>query len=131
MTAKDLYQLGNLQAEIENDKKRLEELRAERENISPSLSGSGGSSRTDPKLEVLTAEIIDLEQLILDKQISCVRLQKRLERYIIEIPDSYLRTLFTLHFVQRKSYRQVARAVKGASPDSIRMMITRYIRSCS
>lgn len=130
MTAKELYQLGNLKTEIENDAQRLAELRAERLNVSPSLSGSGGESH-EPKLEVLTAEIIDLERMIIEKRIRCIRLQKQLEQYIESIPDSYLRTLFTLHFVQHKSYRQVARIVKGASPDSIRMMVSRYIKSCS
>lgn len=130
MTIKELSQLYWLKLEIKKDQERLDALRDRTENISSSLSGTGGinSGFQTPMIEKNIAEIIDLEAIISAKQLQCRHEQSRLERYISDIPDSYTRYLFTLRFIEGKSYPQIAKETQGISPDSARMTISRYIK---
>jgi hypothetical protein len=51
----------------------------------------------------------------------------RLERWIADIPDSLTRRVFTLRFVEGKSWLQVAMAVGGDNTaDTVRKMAKRY-----
>jgi hypothetical protein len=53
--------------------------------------------------------------------------RRRLERWIADIPDSLTRRVFTLRFVEGKSWLQVAMAVGGDNTaDTVRKMAKRY-----
>ena len=54
----------------------------------------------------------------------------RLERYISDIEDSYLRLAFTYRFINGLPWEQVAACIGGSNTaDGVRMMCNRYIKA--
>lgn len=132
MTVKELSQLYWLNREIEQDQKRLEELEHKAYNLAspqpsdvPSVKGFAQS-----KIERCVAEIVDLKAIIVAKQQQCIHERKRLERWICDIPDSLLRMIFTLRFVNGLTWYQVALHIGGGNTEaSVKMACYRYIES--
>ena len=132
MTLKELSQLYHLNREIEQDKERLQRLRALVESPSgPNLTDTPGGGSNENRLERYMAEIVDLEAIISAKITQCLHERSRLERYIADIPESYLRLIFTLRFVNGLSWNQVAFSIGGTTADAARMACKRYIESVS
>lgn len=128
MTKKELSQLYYLNREIERDKERLDRLRMLASNPSgPNLTGMPSGGSFDNRLERLCAEIIDLEAIISAKVTQCVHERNRLERYIADIPDSFIRQIFQLRFVNGLNWQQVAASIGNNTADSVRMACNRYI----
>lgn len=132
MTLKELSQLYYLNREIENDRRRLEELEAKLASpSSPNLSGMPKSTAYGNKIESSVADIIDLRAIIAAKQQQCIYERSRLMRYITEINDSLTREIFIFRFVNGLSWRQVAASVGGNNTaDSCRMTCKRYLEAC-
>ena len=102
MTLKELSQLYYLNREIEMDKERLEALRAR--------ASAPGSPNYDGMPKSPSYE-------------------NRLERYIADIPDSNLRMIFTLRFINGLSWVQLAFSIGGdCTADGARMACNRYIK---
>lgn len=109
MKLKDLSQLYYLNREIENDKRRVDELRQKATGISGgNLEGIPGGGNFESRVERYIAEIVDLEAIISAKMTQCIHEQKRIERYIADIPDSLTRQIFTLRFVDGLLWKDVA-----------------------
>ena len=129
MTVKELSQLYWLNREIEQDQKRLYEL--EQRAISPSSPSITGLpfSKGFPQssVERCAAEIVDLKAIIEAKQQQCIHERNRLERWIGDIPDSLLRMIFTLRFVNGLTWNQVAHHIGGNTEDSVRKACYRYL----
>lgn len=132
MTLKELSQLYYLNREIENDRRRLEELEAKLTSpSSPNLSGMPRSTTYGNKIESSVADIMDLKAIIATKQQQCIYERSRLMRYITEINDSLTREIFIFRFVNGLSWRQVAASVGGNNTaDSCRMTCKRYLEAC-
>lgn len=130
MTLKELSQLYYLRREIEMDLRRLEALRAEASSPgSPVFDGMPKSPSYENRLERYTAEIVDLEAIISAKITLCRHERNCLERYIADIPDSNLRMIFTLRFVEGLSWVRLAFRIGGnCTADGARMACNRYIR---
>lgn len=129
MTVKELSQLYYLNREIERDTERLERLRS-------SLSAPGASAYDgmpinpilENHFERRIAEIVDLEATIQAKITQCLHERNRLERYISDIPDSMMRQIFTLRFINRLTWRMVAFSIGGGnSEESVKKACYRYI----
>ena len=127
MTKSELSQLFFLKQEIAFNERRLRELETKVKNVSPSGGGGGNGCRAS-KIEIYMADIIDLQAIIGAKKQQCIYEQNRLERYIATIPDSLTRLLFTLRFVECLRWPQIAKKVKGITPDSARMTVNRYLK---
>ena len=131
MTLRELSQLYHLNREIDEDKKRLEELRVKscypQSTIGmPDVSGSTAASGS--KVDRYAAETADLEAIISAKLIQCMHERNRLERYIADIPDSLTRQIFTLRFINGLSWLQVAYSLGGNNTESsVKMICYRYI----
>ena len=114
MTLKELSQLYYLDREIELDRERLAELRA---NLlcprSPNYDGMPHSLNPEPALERCIAEITDLEAIIQAKIEQRIYERSRLERYISDIPDSLTRQIFTLRFIEKLTWEDVAARTGG------------------
>lgn len=114
MTLKELSQLYYLDKEIELDRERLAELRA---NLlcprSPNYDGMPHSPNPEPALERCIAEIVDLEAAIQAKIEQRIYERSRLERYISDIPDSLTRQIFTLRFIDGLTWEDVAAKTGG------------------
>lgn len=132
MTLKELSQLYHLNREIENDRRRLEELEAKLVSpSSPNLSGMPRSTTYGNKIESFVADITDLKAIIAAKQQQCIYERSRLMRYVTEIDDSLTREIFIFRFVNGLSWRQVAASVGGNNTaDSCRMTCKRYLEAC-
>ena len=130
MTLKELSQLYYLNREIEIDKERLEALRARVSAPgSPNYDGMPKSPSYENRLERYIAEIVDLEAIISAKITQCQHERNRLERYIADIPDSNLRMIFTLRFINGLSWVQLAFSIGGdCTADGARMACNRYIK---
>nr|DAU80442.1 MAG TPA: Protein of unknown function (DUF1492) [Caudoviricetes sp.] len=114
MTLKELSQLYYLDREIELDRERLAELRADLLSPKiPSYDGMPKSPNPDPAMERCVAEIADLEAIIQAKIEQRVYERSRLERYISDIPDSLTRQIFTLRFVEGLTWEQIAAKTGG------------------
>lgn len=129
MTLKELSQLYYLKREIELDQARLKKLRTKLHGASgPKYDAMPKSPGCGDALAYSVAEIVDLEALIVAKQIQCIRERTRLEQYIAGIPDSNLRTIFTLRFIDGLSWVQLAFRIGGdCTADGARMACKRYM----
>lgn len=132
MTRKELKQLRCLNEEIADDERRLYEI--EKLSVSPPASNltgvpNGATPVSESRVERYAVEIADLRSLIEEKRQRRILEQIRLERWIGDIPDSYLRRIFTLHYVDGLSWNQVAHRIKGTTADAARMACKRYMDS--
>lgn len=131
MTLKELSQLYWLNREIESEQKRLDEL--SRLAQSPSTSVLTGMPHAphsnDSKTERLVAEIVDLQAIIVAKQIQCIHERSQLERWINDIPDSLTRQIFVLRFVNGLSWYQVSAHIGGGcTEDGVKKRCYRYMK---
>lgn len=114
MMLKELSQLYYLDREIELDRERLAELRA---NLlcprSPDYDGMPRNPNPENALERCVAEIVDLEDVIQAKIEQRIYERARLERYISDIPDSLTRQIFTLRFIEGLTWEDVAAKAGG------------------
>lgn len=133
MTIKELSQLYYLNREIENDRRRLEELEAKLTSpSSPNLSGMPRSTAYGNKIESSVADIMNLKAIIAAKQQQCIYERSRLMRYITDINDSLTREIFVFRFVNGLSWRQVAASVGGNNTEaSVKMICYRHIKDAN
>lgn len=131
MTVKELSQLYWLNREIEEDKRRLEELEAMASSPnSPKLDGIPHTPGHGDALARCVAEIVDLKAIIAAKQLQCIHERNRLERYISDIPDSLTRQIFALRFINGLTWFQTAMHIGGGNTeDSVRQRVYRYLKT--
>ncbi|NCC06731.1 MAG: hypothetical protein EOM30_01485 [Clostridia bacterium] len=131
MTVKELSQLYWLNREIEQDQERLAELEHKASSpSSPNLTGmpSAKGGYGNSKIERYVAEILDLKAIIAAKQQQCIHERNRLERWICDVPDSLLRMIFTLRFINGLTWLQVALHIGGGNTeDSVKKACYRYL----
>ena len=128
MTKKELSQLYWLKREIEEDRRRLDELEAIAASpASPRYDGMPHAPGAGDSLACMAAEIADLKAIISAKRQQCIHERNRLERYISGISDSLTRQIFTYRFVNGLSWHQAAARVGGNTADSVRMRVNRYL----
>ena len=131
MTVKELSQVYELQKELEAYDRRIDELRAQRIAISaPAFDREPAGKNDGPgrecKIERLTAEIIDLEELLrLNREKRIVELQ-RLERYIADVGDPVVRRIIQLRFAELKSWPDIA-AEMHYTADAVKKRLYRYL----
>lgn len=130
MTKKELSQLYWLKREIEEDRRRLDELEAIAASpASPRYDGMPHAPGAGDGMARMAAEIVDLKAIISAKQQQCIHERNRLERYISGISDSLTRQIFTYRFVKGLSWWQVAARVGGNTADSVRKVVDRYLQA--
>ena len=130
MTMNELNQLRNLQREIQIDNERLAELETRATHITQVLHGMPSGDSDGNKLEREVAAIVDLRTSIESKQMRCIKEQIRLERYIADISDSIIRQIFTLRFIECRTWQQVANAVGNNTADNMRKTVLRFLKKC-
>ena len=109
MTKKELSQYYWLKHEIDAYERRLKEIRSRAESPKAmNLSGMPGSHEARDSVGEVVAEITDLEAIIAAKRIQCIHERQRIERYVMGIPDSMTRTVFTCRCIEGMTWREVA-----------------------
>jgi len=130
LTKGELSQLYHLNREIERDQHRINELRRTLEDVknetaTDSVKGSmvnfpytqrsikieGLTDIDENKIYKLRSEIADTVKLIELKQEQSILEYNRLSRYICEIPDSEMRQIMSLRYINGLSWHQVARHI--------------------
>lgn len=132
MTVRELSQVYALQREIDYYDSKIDELRAQRTAIqAPSFDKEPAGGHGDPshsKIEKLTAEIIDLEELMRLHRSQRVIEYQRLERYLAGVDDTTVRQIMHLRFAELLPWRAVAAKMgAGYSEDQLKKMLYRYL----
>ena len=131
MTLHDLSQLLYLRKEIAVEQRRLEELEKAAEIQQVSLPNVPDICLQSMDSEILQ-EIGQCKQLIEQCMKRSIQEYKKLILYISNIDDSMIRQIIFLRFIQGYTWVQVASEIGGGnSPDSIRMMMKRYLAKCN
>lgn len=131
MTLHDLSQLYYLNREIEYNKARLEELRANSDApFSPVITGlPHNPSYSGSKIEHEVIEIINLERLIENKIKRCELEYVRLQQFINDIPDSLTRQIYQYRFVNGLDWAQVAEHIGGGNTEeAVKKRCYRYLK---
>ncbi|MEE0252343.1 MAG: hypothetical protein UEE41_02970 [Acutalibacteraceae bacterium] len=131
MTLHDFSKLLYLRKEIIVEQKHLEELEKAivmQQITLPDLPDICLQS-SDSEIQ---AELERCKQLIERCMKKSIHEYKKLILYILNINDSMIRQIMFLRFIQGHTWVQVAAEIGGGnSPDSIRMMVKRYLAKCS
>ena len=131
MTLHDFSKLLYLRKEIIVEQKHLEELEKAivmQQITLPDLPDICLQS-SDSEIQ---AELERCQQLIERCMKKSIHEYKKLILYILNIKDSMIRQIMFLRFIQGHTWVQVAAEIGGGnSPDSIRMMVKRYLAKCS
>ncbi|MBS5344746.1 MAG: hypothetical protein KHX91_09365 [Clostridium sp.] len=131
MTLHDFSKLLYLRKEIIVEQKHLEELEKAivmQQITLPDLPDICLQS-SDSEIQ---AELERCKQLIERCMKKSIHEYKKLILYILNIKDSMIRQIMFLRFIQGHTWVQVAAEIGGGnSPDSIRMMVKRYLAKCS
>lgn len=126
MTMHELKQLRRLGREITEDKRRLRELEQMAASpSSPNLSGMPGGPGN--KIENYVAEMYDLQQLIREKIQRLITERVRLEQWITSVPDTYIRQIIELFYVDGYSWNRTAQKIGGTTADACRMTVRNYM----
>lgn len=133
VTIKDLSTVYVLQKEIEWYDRKIDDLRAQRTAISaPAFdkepNGKNDSPGRENKIEALTAEIIDLEELLrLHRQQRAIE-YNRIERFIASVDDPAVRQVMRLRFEELLTWRDVAAKMGPCyTEDQLKKMLYRYV----
>ena len=130
MTKKELSQLYWLNREIEQEKRRLEELEAAATSSTAKITGLPHVSGAHDKIGDMAILIAEQRDLVELKIRQSVIEYNRLNRYINTVEDSITRQVMSLRFVDGLPWAQVAYSIGGDNTaDGCRMMVDRYLRA--
>ncbi|WP_059004725.1 hypothetical protein [Bittarella massiliensis (ex Durand et al. 2017)] len=127
MTKRELSQLYYLNREIGQEKRRLGELEAAAQNISPKITGlphvGGISDKT-----AIAAEIADCKAIIEGKIKASIAEYNRLNRYIAGVDDCLIRQILSLRYINGFSWAAVALHIGGGNTaDGVRKAHDRWL----
>ena len=129
MTKRKLSQLYWLNREIEEDKRKLAELETAAEGGAAKITGMPHVSGNGHSLENYAVLIAEQRELIDTKIRQTIILYNHINRYIATVPDSLMRQILTLRYVNGMSWVQVAMSIGGGNTaDSVRMAHDRFLR---
>ncbi|GHU92970.1 hypothetical protein FACS1894208_01340 [Clostridia bacterium] len=129
MNKKELSQLYFLNREIAHDYQRLAELEAAAVSATSVIGGLPHAGKLSDKTAI-AAEIADLHASIAIKTERTVREYKRLDGYIQSIPDSRMRIMLTLRYINGLPWNQVAESMGGGNtPQGLLMAQKRFLEN--
>ncbi|HIX16921.1 MAG TPA: hypothetical protein H9860_01270 [Candidatus Gemmiger faecavium] len=127
MTKKELSRLYCLNREIEQEQRRLAQLKEAATNTAVKISGLPAVGCMSDKTAI-AAEIADSQAIIEAKLQLAIVEYRRINQYIAAIEDSYIRQIIALRFVDGLTWFQVAQHIGGGNTsDSVRMALNRFL----
>ena len=130
MTFRELYQLTNLEREIEEQQNRLSRLRDKVTELSSPMNPTHSSSSGGDKLGRLVTEIATLEEIIDRELTEYYHNYVELEMYISNIADSFTRRIFRMRFIDGLSWGEIAKKCEGRyNADSVRKIAKRFLEN--
>ena len=128
MTKKELSQLYYLNHEIEEQQRRLQELKDLATSCTTHITGMPKRTGWSDKFAEYTAEIADLKSLLDLNLKKCFYELNRLNRFIASIEDSQMRMILSLRYVNGLSWEQVAASISSCiSGESVRKAHERFL----
>ncbi len=127
MTKKELSQLYYLNREIEQQKRRLQELEAVATGCTTQITGMPHGSMVGDKVSKYAAEIADLKGLIELNIQKCWYELNRLNRYIASVDDPLMRQILSYRFVNGLAWEQVAENI-GTNENAVKQACSRFLR---
>ena len=128
MREKELKQLRALKYEIDQDRRRLEELEA----LATATTGIPSYIPAHNKADKVSRYAIEIAMLRekIEKNIAVrMRMCNRLYSFIEEVDDSLVRQAIKLRYVDCKSWSNVAKEMGGGNTaDSVRKLVFRSLR---
>lgn len=128
MTKKELSQLSWLNREIEEEKRRLSELEAAATGCTAKITGLPHVTATHDKVGDLGALIAEQRDLIGQKVRQSVVAYDRLNHYIASVPDSEMRQILSLYYVNGFSWRQIAKELRYQDESVPRKRHNRFLK---
>ena len=128
VSKRELSQLYYLSREVEQDRKRLEELEAAAQGSTQQITGMPRATNLSDKVGKYAAEIADLRSVIERKVQRCWRELRSLNRYIASVEDSQMRQILTLRYINHMTWQQVASAMGNYNTaDNLRMQHNKFL----
>ncbi len=118
MTKEELSSLYFLNREIEMLNERLSELERASTGASSSITGMPRGCGINDIVLRYACKIHDLKLLIDQRIRECFIERERLERFIQEVPDSEMRMILTLRYINGLSFQQIAYSI-GYQDESV------------
>lgn len=129
MTKKELSELYWLNREIEEEQRKLNELEAAATDCTAKITGLPHVSVAHDKIGDLSILIAEQKDLIELKIRQSIIEYNRLNRYIKEIPDSQMRMILSLRYVNGLTWQQVADSIgEGNTADAIRKKHDKFLK---
>lgn len=137
MTKKELSQLRHLKKEIELLQKQIAEADTSKYMVSDVVEGSAKEwpyNKRTFKIEGINVPRYEKHMQRLKKKLErrleeLMEMRERLEEYIDTVPDSLIRQILTLRYVNGLSWRQIAVHIGGGNTaDSVRKACMRYLK---
>jgi hypothetical protein len=130
MTKDELSQLYWLAKLIENQKRRLEELRCLAEGSTPELSWIPHVPGITDRVGKFGVMIADLTTSLEGTLFRWWDAAESLRDYLESIDDPLVHEIMMLRYVEHLHWYEVAEAVGGGNtPDTVRMIHNRYLRA--
>jgi len=128
MTKRELSQLYYLNREIEEQQRRLEELECLATSCTSRITGMPKSPNITDKLSKYAAEIADLRGLIDLNIKKCFYELNRLNRYISTVPDSQMRQILSLRYINGLTWQQIAFSIGEYDESYVRRKHNKFLR---
>lgn len=128
MTKKELEQLRALNIELDIYTAKLKELRAAQCGTACVISGLPHIHQVKDHTGLYIATIDALERMIQERVMQSIDAYAKINAWISDIDNAFLRCIFTLYYVDCLSWQQVAMRIGGDNTgDSVRMIAKRFL----
>ncbi len=129
MTKKELSELYWLNREIEEEQRKLNELKAATTGCTTKITGLPHVSGIHDKIGDLSILIAEQKDLIELKIKQSVIEYNRLNRYIENVPDAQMRMILSLRYVNGLTWQQIADNIGGKNTaDAIRKKHDKFLK---
>lgn len=128
MTKKELSQLYYLKKEIEEQQRRIEELETLATKSTGTITGLPHETGISDKVGKYASEISDLKNSLNFNIKKCFSELNKLDRYVRNIDDSFIRQIIIYRFINNFSWTKIAWKIGGNNTaEGVRKKLYRYL----
>lgn len=128
MTLQELENLKKYPKEIKALQEYIKQLERQSEYASHKVSGMPSARGKNDCLENAIIKSVDEQKKLRRLIHKMQREQARAMKYISQLDNSDLQTIFILRFIKGYTYKQIADKIGGVTADAVRIRIIRYFK---